>query len=103
MSYTFKRGAGPQAYTGSDLPAPVELEPGQWAHIANPEYSPDTKALVRCPLCKWEMGIGAAHSIGANGVLHPSLVCANKSCTFHERPVTLEGWDGGARPNKVSP
>lgn len=40
------------------------------------------KAIIMCPGCGNDVAIGRAHTIEADGLLSPSMVCP--ICPFHE-------------------
>ncbi len=50
-------------------------------------------AHLSCPDCGETASLGD-HTIDADGLVNPSLVCPHKGCAFHEF-VVLEGWNGG--------
>lgn len=57
-------------------------------------------AIVKCPKCGRECGVGkATHSIAADGTVMPSMICPHDGCDFHEY-VTLFGWSvvSGVKP-----
>ena len=97
-AFVFKRSPYGQQYAGDEPKAEAPLAPGEWAPPLTPtsEYviSNRIKALVRCPLCKWDSAVGAKHRVLADGTLKPSLVCPNKACAFHVW-ARLDGWTGG--------
>lgn len=50
-------------------------------------------ANFACPLCGFVGGLGQGsnHDIGADGSVHPSVVCDGHGCSFHEF-IRLEDW-----------
>lgn len=74
--------------------------PGSWfPHPLGPHSMLDERTFrgervvveLSCPLCARVMTLGNVHSISPDGRLSPSLVCANKVCTWHVFTM-LDGW-----------
>ena len=81
-------------------PSDVWLKvPGQWRPCnllpARSSLEPTQRtANVSCPTCGQVASL-SGHSIAADGMVTPSLVCPYPGCTFHEY-VKLEGWRADA-------
>ncbi len=79
--------------------------PGSWFEIPLGPHSMSYERTLRdgtrvmieisCPLCARVMTLG--HAIAMDGMCSPSLVCANKACTWHVFD-RLDGWTDAASP-----
>lgn len=80
------------------------IQPGTWLIIGNIKKS-EAVVSACCPKCwrnctiRKSPGISEdiGHSIDEDGKVHPSVVCPNNDCDFHEY-VTLEDWDPNGFP-----
>jgi hypothetical protein len=89
--YEFKR------WSGSDW---WVLPKGYWTTTAagTPPDWVVGSVFLACPLCG-QVG-GVPHAVDAAGRVTPSVVCPNtEKCPMHLAPVTLLGWDLGAKPS----
>lgn len=71
---------------------PGDPPPGHWKQCA-PSTVHRFKAELTCPY-----GHGMTlkgHTVAANGLVSPSVVCHSGRCSFHEF-VSLQGWSHGA-------
>ena len=70
------------------------IAPGEWAIVGKSE---DFRVVEsRCGGCSRRQTIGQRHSIGPDGMVNPSYVCAFE-CGWHVW-VVLEGWDLPGKP-----
>ena len=78
-----------------------EKTPGGVMNTATWRKIVGRSVVVKCPRCAQIAHISTEdHEIRDDGTVHPSLVCPNPTCDFHEF-VQLEEWDGW-RKKKVS-
>lgn len=50
-----------------------------------------TSAMARCPTCGGVYSLDG-HQIAADGLVAPSVQCAQDGCDFHDQ-VQLDGWE----------
>jgi hypothetical protein len=70
------------------MPQSNDYKPGTWKGL---KTGAERSASFTCPLCR-QTGVLTNHTISAEGVVTPSLVCPTSGCTFHEF-IELEGWE----------
>lgn len=70
------------------------MEPGQYFPVRSYGGGSVVGAWLYCPECKHKQLL-TAHSISADGTVHPSILCAMAPCTWHVWAVLVD-WDEGA-------